>query len=123
MPFKQIFFLGPPYFVSTAIFDDPTLTVSVQIYSTPPPISIEWFVGKDVVKNSTRFKQNLQISLVERKMHGKAISTKGYTASLKMNNYSTEEMSSISVLVKNEFGNVTKIFVPNENSKHLRVLK
>lgn len=108
---------GPPHLGSTNIFDEPVFKVSVEIYSAPPPININWFVGKHRVKNTTTFSQMLVTTIIQRDMHGKEISMTGYTATLRITNYSLQGISTISILVQNEFGNLTKNFVINENSR------
>lgn len=55
-------------------------------------------------------------------MHGKVIATAGYKASLKMQNFSREDITTISISVQNEFGNVTKIYVINRNSNQSKLI-
>lgn len=119
MTFVLYFFSGPPFLSSTEIFEGNSFTFSVKMYSANPPINIEWFLGKDKVKNSSRFVQTLVSTIIQREMHGKTISAKGYQASLKLTNYSTDVVASISILVENEFGNMTKKFVINKNSTNI----
>lgn len=114
--------LGPPHLGSTNIFEEPVFKVSVQIYSTPPPTSINWSVGKNTVKNTSRFAQMIIPTLIQRDIHGKDILWTGYTASLRITNYSLQRISTISISVQNEFGNLTKYFVINENSRHFSKL-
>ncbi|CAC5378090.1 unnamed protein product [Mytilus coruscus] len=107
---------GPPYVGTADIFEEPVLTVSVKLYSAPPPLYIEWFLGKHQVQNSTRFAQMLVTTSIQKQMHGKEIATAGYKAILKMQNFSRDDITTISISVQNEFGNVTKIFEINRSS-------
>lgn len=55
-------------------------------------------------------------------MHGKDIATEGYKAILKIQNSSREDITTISISVQNEFGNVTKIYVVNKNNNQSKII-
>lgn len=74
------------------------------------------------VQNSTRFAQMLVTTPIRREMHGKAIATAGYKAILKMQNFSREDITAISISVQNDFGNVTKIYVINRNNNQSKLV-
>lgn len=59
---------------------------------------------------------------IQREMHGKDIATEGYKAILKMQNSSRQDITTISISVQNEFGNVTKIYVVNKNNNQSKII-